>query len=53
MDKKELTSTGRGGRAVKSLCQIQVETHWKTRVQIPAWDYDINRSEVEILCRYS
>ena len=35
------------------MCQIQVDTHSKTRVQIPARDYDIDRSDVEILCRYS
>ena len=32
---------------------IQVDTHLKTRVRIPARDYDIEYSEVEILCRYS
>ena len=40
--------TSRGGRVVWSMCQIQVDTHSKTRVQIPAWDYDIDHSEVEI-----
>ena len=35
------------------MCQIQVDTHSKIRVQIPARDYDIDRSEVDILCRYS
>ena len=33
------------------MCQIQVDTQSKTRAQIPA--YDIDRSEVDILCRYS
>ena len=35
------------------MCQIQVHTHSKTRVQIPTRDYNIDRSEVEMLCRYS
>ena len=30
------------------MCQIQVDTHLKTRVRIPTWDYYIDCSEVEI-----
>ena len=30
-----ISETGRGGRAVQSVCQIQVNTHSKTQVQIP------------------
>ena len=38
----------------KALSQIQVERILlRPQVQIPTWDYDIERSEVEILCHYS
>ena len=33
--------------------QIQVDTHSKTQVLIPSWDYNIDSSEVEILWLYS
>ena len=35
------------------MCRIQVDTHSKTRVRIPARDYDINRSESDMACHYS
>ena len=34
--------TGRGGRAVKSVCQIQVDALSKTQVWIPLWMFVIN-----------
>ena len=42
-----------GGQAVQSVCQIQVDTHLKTQVRIPARDYDIDRSESEMVGHYS
>ena len=37
----------------KALSQIQVEIMPQVTDLNPAWDYNIDRSEVEILCQYS
>ena len=38
----------------EATCNLSTDySHQRTRVRIPTWDYDIDCSEVEILCRCS